>query len=375
MATDSTLIEKRKELKHRLEAGEYKTLVDVVLKWFDRLIRRVTRRTESIPLWIITVVMGLFISLIIYVGIYATGDISTFYRLSQITNLKFESVLLWLFLNCVLFVVSSIFINSYIRRIFVFWLKEMLNKTVSVVSLEEFEDWLMIVCNKRLHLLITIIGGLAGVLFIVIPLSSLIGIFAGYGIAFITIFINIFAWSIFYQFFLIVMLSVRLRRYDLKLFAADPSGSEILSRLSGELSIVLFIVALFAFLVTLITALAGLLPTFGFLLVLIYWIPISMLFILNQTSLSSIILRAKWKTINETQAKVEKLQISKNFGDQKTMDSIKRLMDYHDRVKATRDSALDFRTYLKFINSLLLPLLAFILGNLDLVFSLFTGQP
>jgi hypothetical protein len=57
------------------------------------------------------------------------------------------------------------------------------------------------------------------------------------------------------------------------------------------------------------------------------------------------------------------------------MDAIKRLMDYHDRVKGTRDSALDFRTYLSFINSLLLPLLAFILGNLDLVLNLLARKP
>jgi hypothetical protein len=72
---------------------------------------------------------------------------------------------------------------------------------------------------------------------------------------------------------------------------------------------------------------------------------------------------------------VEKLQTSKDFGNQETMDAIKRLMDYHDRVKSTRDSALDFRTYLSFINSLLLPLLAFILGNLDLVLKLFGRNP
>ena len=85
--------------------------------------------------------------------------------------------------------------------------------------------------------------------------------------------------------------------------------------------------------------------------------------------------RAKWKTLNEIQVKVEKLQTSKNFGNQETMDAVKRLMDYHDRVKATRDSALDFRAYLDFINSLLLPLLAFLLGNLDKVLSLFSTKP
>src|SRR5258705_13561946 len=99
------------------------------------------------------------------------------------------------------------------------------------------------------------------------------------------------------------------------------------------------------------------------------------MFILNQTSLSSIIRRAKWKTLNEIQAKVEKLQEMENFADKETMDAIKRLMDYHDRVKATRNSALDFNTVLSFINSLLLPLLAILLGNLDRLMALLPQRP
>jgi hypothetical protein len=42
-------------------------------------------------------------------------------------------------------------------------------------------------------------------------------------------------------------------------------------------------------------------------------------------------------------------------------------MDYHDRIKATPNSALNFRASLNFLNSLLLPILAFILANLDKV--------
>jgi len=42
-------------------------------------------------------------------------------------------------------------------------------------------------------------------------------------------------------------------------------------------------------------------------------------------------------------------------------------MDYHDRIKSTPNSALNFRSSLNFLNSLLLPILAFILANLDKV--------
>jgi len=92
---------------------------------------------------------------------------------------------------------------------------------------------------------------------------------------------------------------------------------------------------------------------------------------LNQTSLSSIIRRAKWKTLNEIQARVEKLHASEKLGEKDTMEAINRLMDYYDRIKSTRNSRVDLGAVLNLINSLLLPLLALALGNIDKILALF----
>jgi len=94
------------------------------------------------------------------------------------------------------------------------------------------------------------------------------------------------------------------------------------------------------------------------------------MFALNQTSLSSIVRRAKWKTLNEIQARVEKIQATQNFEDKETMDGINRLLDYHERVNKTRNSAVDIRAILSFIIQLVLPLLVFLLDD---VISLFSG--
>lgn len=176
---------------------------------------------------------------------------------------------------------------------------------------------------------------------------------------------------------MVILLTARLRRYDLKLFSADPGSSEVISRLSGELGFFVYFVAFFATILTLVNSWLGAFFTLaiGFVLVLFLWLPITILFILNQTSLSGIIRRAKWKTLNEAQAKIEKLRASKSFGSPKTMDAISKLMDYHDRVKATRNSALNSGAILSFINSLLLPLLAFLLGNLDKLMALLPQRP
>jgi hypothetical protein len=178
-----------------------------------------------------------------------------------------------------------------------------------------------------------------------------------------------------YLFLVVVLLSAKLRQIDLKLFPGDPSSSELLFRLSHELNIFIYFVAVYATILTLLSASSGILAPLGIMLVLFLWLPIISMFILNQTGLSSIIRRAKWRTLNEIQAKVEQLQAMENFEDKETMEAINRLMDYHDRVKATRNSAIDLGTTLNFINSLLLPLLAFVLGNLDLVLSLFARKP
>jgi hypothetical protein len=174
---------------------------------------------------------------------------------------------------------------------------------------------------------------------------------------------------------MVILLSASLRRYNLSLFAADPANSELVSRLSGVLSIFIYFYAVYAAYLTLVATSLGLLPSLGLIAVLILWVPLISIFILNQMGLSSMIRRVKWKTLNEMQTKVEKLQAAKNFGDKETMDAVNRLMDYHDRVKATRDSALNLGSVLSFINSLLLPLLAFLLGNLDKLIALVTRQP
>jgi ABC-type multidrug transport system fused ATPase/permease subunit len=375
MSTDTALIEKREELKRRLAAGEYKTLVAVFLSAMDRLFRRITRRSEPLPIWLVTLNLFVLVFIIGYVSVYVTDEWLAFLH-NPIAPLGLFATLLVALLSGVLAIVSAVVINQYIGRIFVLWHDELLDATESLETLDEIEDWLEKTCNKQIHFLVTIIGALLGGSYLMAIIGRQAGGFVGYGSTFTFIILSMFSSAFLYLFLMVILLSARLRRYHLKLFAADPGSSELVSRLSNELSFIIYLLAIYAAILTLVNALSrGFIPFFSFLLVLFLWVPIIAMFIMNQTSLSSIIRRVKWKTLNEIQMKVEKLQTSKNFGNQETMDAVKRLMDYHDRVKATRDSALDFRAYLGFINSLLLPLLAFLIGNLDLVLSLFKKQP
>lgn len=372
MTTDTALIEKREELKRRLAAGEYKTLVDVFLAWFDRLVRKIIRRSRPLPTWHLTIILILTIIMVSFIVVYTAGDLGA--TSNHLQALGASRIAMAISVGT-LAIFSPIEINNHIRRTILLWQHNIIDITESTSSLDDFEDWLKKTCNWRLCLLVTIVGGLVGGLYFVTIISAQLGIFVGYGVISTYIILSMFSTAFIYLLLAVVLLSARLRQYDLKLFAADPSSSELVSRLSGELNFLVYFVSFYAAIVTLLFAWGGFLQSFVIILLPGLWLPISTMFILNQTSLSSIIRRAKWKTLNEIQAKVEKLQVSNDFGNQETMEAIKRLMDYHDRVKATRDSALDFRAYLSFINSLLLPLLAFILGNLDLVLKLFGRNP
>ena len=378
MSTDTALIEKREELKRRLAAGEYKTLVDAILAWTNGVIQKISRRSKPLPIWLITVILSLVLGLVLSAGIYIAGDWTLFRNFFELTfgfRPSALSVSLLMILGSVSGIASVVIINQYIKRIFALWHNQVLDATESVVSLDEFEYWLDLVCNRRLQLLWTIVGGLLSGLNLVAVINAQLGLILDYGFIFTIIIANMLGWPLVYLLLAVVVLSAKLRRYDLKLFASDPSSSELVSHLSSELGFFVYYVGVYAAIVTLVFALSGILLSFGILLVLLYWLPITAIFILNQTSLSSIIRRAKWKTLNEIQAKVEKLQSMQNFEDKETMEAINRLMDYHDRVKETRNSAIDLSTILNFINSLLLPLLAFILGNLDLVLNLFARKP
>jgi len=373
MTTDKALIEKREELKRRLAAGEYKTLVDVFLEWFDRLIRKITRQSKPLPLWFITIILILVFTLtfiaLVHVGGITWTTFRSFYGLSVLSGILF------LMFGSTFGVVSIVIINQYIVRILALWCGEVIDATGSLISLEEFETWLGKVGNWRLQLFITIVGSLLNGLYNGFLISTQLGISIDYGFRLLLITVGIFGWPFAYLLFMVWLLSVKLRRFDLKLFAADPSSSQLITHLSDELGFFVYYVAIYAAIYIIFLALGKLLPSVGVALILVYWLPIIVIFILNQTSLSNIIRRAKWKTLNEIQSKIEKLQDVENFEDKEKMETINRLMDYHDRVKATRDSALDFRTYLSLFNSLLLPLLAFILGNLDLVLKLFGIKP
>jgi hypothetical protein len=373
VTTDLSLIEKRETLKRRLASGEYKTLVDLCLGWFEQLVRKVTRQAKPLPLWVISTALVLIMSVAGFSIIYFTDN------LFVVTPSLNQVSLLINFLIIALFggqaIISSIAINQLIRSHFSLLHDMVLDAIESEKSMDDIKNWLEATCNKKYHLLVAIIGGVSAGLYARSLLNASLFLFIGNGAAFIIIIFSIFSTVFLQLLFMILILSGRLSKYHLKLFAPDPSNSELIFQLSNKLNLVVYFVGVYAAVMTFIFVESKFFTSAGIFLVLILWLPLIALFILNQTSLTSIIRRAKWKTLNEIQAQVEELRVTGSLKNKDTIEAINRLMDFHDRIKATRNSAVDLRTVLNFINSLLLPLLAFLLGNLDKVLALFSKAP
>lgn len=178
-------------------------------------------------------------------------------------------------------------------------------------------------------------------------------------------------WVGYYLYPFYLMFPPQLHRYHFDLYTPDPSSSEVVGRLSRLLSFILYVTMgyIIQFMIGLgafdVLSEKTLLP--GFLLSLLVVSPMVIMYAAGQYHLSDVIVRAKWRMLNEVQEKIEKLSGGKEIPDKDGLDRLSKLMDYHDRIKSTPNSALNFRASLNFLNSLLLPILAFILANLDKV--------
>ena len=165
-----------------------------------------------------------------------------------------------------------------------------------------------------------------------------------------------------------------MNRYHFDLYDPDPSSSEVVGRLSHLLTFLLYVTMAYIVWLTVglgyVDVLTAETPQPGIVFSMFVWAPTVILYRTGQYHLSDLIIRAKWKTINEIQTQVEELYKEEKIPDKDTLDRLSKLMDYHDRIKSTPNSALNFRAGLNFLNSLLLPILAFVVANLKDVINL-----
>jgi len=367
MTADTTLIEKREELKRRLAVGEYRTLIDVTLDWSSFIIQKITRNPDPISPWYIVTLLYLLFLLSAVAGLSLLGEVAAF-RL-QFATFRAGFVPLS-FLVGYFNVLSIVAGNIYIHRVFTTFQESVIDAIESQKSLEDFERWLRTLCNRKNHFVFSVIGGfLVGIYQVQVLTRTGVTVLLSTAIG--TILLNTFSTVFLFLIVHMIVLSAQIGSYRLKLYAAYPASSEVMNRLSDLLGNFVYLFAVYATLLTLLVAIQQLLISLGALVLLLFWLPIIGMFVLNQNSLSTIIQRSKSHALNGIQEKIERLHTSEQLGDKETMDTINRLMDYSDRIKSTRSSRIDSGAVLNLINSLLLPLLALLLANIQTILALF----
>jgi hypothetical protein len=105
--------------------------------------------------------------------------------------------------------------------------------------------------------------------------------------------------------------------------------------------------------------------------IVVLWIILGAVFLANQRALAKIIRRAKREKLTEIEDRIAEVEANRDITEKETMEAINRMMDYRDRIKATRNSALDAQAVARLLQSLLLPLIASLLANVERVLRLF----
>jgi hypothetical protein len=160
----------------------------------------------------------------------------------------------------------------------------------------------------------------------------------------------------------------RLSHYKLKLFSADPSSSEVIDSLSDTINSILIISGVLLALLSVIFFLFTPTKTFPYVALSIPWLILIVVFVSGQYALAKIINKAKWDTLNGVQTQIEALQAQAEILSEDTLGHINKLLDYHNRIRATHNSALDIRAGLSLLQSLLLPLMGLLIANfLDVI--------
>ncbi len=372
MDGENNLNQKREELKSQLDSGKYKTLTGISLDKTGRIIQQITRGSEPPSYWYSAVVVVLILALIgnlIKILLGETYEINP--RFGSVENELLFTISVWGLIMGALIAAktaSDIFFTTLSNHL--------VDAIVSVADLADIHYWLVSrFCNVKTQLSMSLVLGMLMGAYSVIFFSMIRGGFIGLGGTIAGVIAVILTGMAVLQFLAFFSLPARLGRYQYKLYAADPSSSEIVDHLSDMLANIVYIFAFVAAIFTLVFGYFGLLNLASTIpLVLLAWGPLTIFFITSQVALRKIITRAKWNKLNEIQANIEALEVEENITDEKIREAVNWLMDYHNQIKGTPNSALDIRASLNFLNSLLLPAIALLLANLDEVLKFFQAR-
>ncbi len=354
MDDNADLLEKREDLKRAMTTSAGKTLPALAFDTVGRIVRVLTRSRRPVSWYYSAAVLTLIILLPGLLIAVLLREIDQVVALGWIWGVAMELVLLA--------TAMAFILTRYFLAVMRDHLVDAIESTGDLADLRRW--WADGECIRK-SLAIIIPFSVAWCIVSTLLFSLFWRRFIGFNLTLGTLVCGFLMGMLLYYLLWALHLPPRLSRYHYRLYEVDPINSEVVSYLARMLNRYVFIIAIYVAFATLIAAYINVAAWSAVLLVPIAWIPLILQFISNQTALNQIVATAKWKTLNELQAKIRKLRTEANLTDKETVEAINRLMDLHDRIKATRNSTLDLRTGLSFLNQLMLPLLAFVLANVE----------
>ena len=356
MSRNRELTKQCNALKAELQAGNAKTFVDLLLEWLGRG-KPVSVLTGILFYFLLPFLIGFLIAVLL-------GEVNRWQKIFGNVS-SMPNIFVWVYFGLLTSTLSMFVANIYFWKIVAVLKAYVLDAVETQETLGLIKLWVNFLCDKKYTLIGAVLGGLVSVPIVVSVFSNSAGIFIGVGYA-VTLFLFSAQSALFFGFLLgTLVFAFNVRYYELTLFESDPAHSEVISKLSGSLNWFVYLVAVYGAVQTFGIVTLNL-PYFSSVLI-VFWIAIGGVFILSQYGLSQVIQRAKWRTLNQCQLEIMAIRSKKPALTEEDREQLNWLLEYHDRVKATRNSAFDASAGLSLLNSLFLPLIGFLLGNVDVI--------
>lgn len=360
------LVQQREILRSQGKHGAYRSLVNVLVERTGRSTQKVLRRGAPPPFWISAVVFALLIYclflLIVLLSIF-----------QQPLTVADQTILFGgLILVPVLLIIMA-FSESVHKQVIEVCSTYIADVLESTEALQSFKTWLLHRLNIGTQAVtVFTLGTIVGIVTI-LSFYAYVGAPIHIGAVLAGLLISILGAAYVCTSLTIMGLPRILSKHSLRLNTFDPSESETIEKISGLLNNNIVAIGVYAAFLTFTIWFFGAVYTdFAISLLAIQVSAIVIIFANGQYYLVKLIKNAKRQKLNEIQTKIENLEYKGDITEKETREAIQWLIDYYDRIKRARNSALDIGAVLRFLQSLLLPLLASLLTNISEIMKFFS---
>ncbi len=358
---NDTLEKARIEFKKELYSDDYDILLDAMSQPVDELIRRISKSAIAIPFWAAILILEIII-LGLGFGISAA--------IGEAPDIRIQTLEIF---NVLISFCFILLVKSYFDKLKEGFTSEFIDFVNSEKSLNKIKEWFIHTTSRKLPIIWGIIFSIVFGGYLALYGSTMFfqkNEFLGWGPLVLLLLANFPIGTGGYYLWISRNFRVQAKLWDFKIYDPDPSKSVAILKFSKLLFIPVTIIAFLAALTTFAFSVTRLFSIQTLAIAVISgWYPMLSIFIRNHIALASLITRAKQDKLIDLQNKIRELE-SKSLKSKAGIEYLQKLMDYHDRVANTPNTALNFQITVGFVNTLLLPLIALFISNLGAIINL-----